>query len=104
MRRLTTVERISAMTREQAIAIAEQYVAAKGLSVGPVCAAWFSDGSEYIECTPSPPSWTVHFAYNGPPWEELPEERREILSVTWDAPTIVSVDDVSGRAELVMLL
>jgi hypothetical protein len=90
---------MAAMTREQAIETAERFTAAEGLSVGPVFEARFSDGSEFIDCTPPSPYWMVYFKYNGPPWEELPEERKGILSHGWNDPTIIIVDDATGRAE-----
>lgn len=93
------------MDREQAIAHAASFVAARGLTVGAVCAAWFSDGSEFADCRVlPPPRWVVHFAYAGPPWEQLPPERRELLSHGWDEPTIVSVDDATGRIGFLVTL
>ena len=80
------------MTREEAVAIAERFVADHGLDVGPLENAIFVDGSQFADPKP-PPSWSVYFKDMTP----ADDERRERRG---DMPAIVIVDDATGRARL----
>jgi len=80
------------MTREDAVAIAERFAADNALEVGPLEAVHFFDGSQYEEPRP-PPHWGVYFKDMTP----ADHERRAMWG---DMPTIVSVDDATGRTKL----
>ncbi len=79
------------MTREEVVAIAERFVAGLDFEVGPVEVVHYFDGSQYS--TPRPPHWGVYF-------KDLTPAGHWRRQAWGDVPTIVMVDDATGRAEL----
>lgn len=80
------------MTRDEAFAIAERFIADHEMVVGPLLDVLYDDGvSRYDE--PVPPKWSVHYADTTPP----DDPRREIWG---DTPTIVIVDESTAQARL----
>ncbi len=82
------------MTREEAVAIAKRYLAAEGVSSGPLRLAHYFTGAEYSE--PQPPSWGVYF-WHDEPVVNPPDSMAETC-------LCVNVDDASGAARLVWWL
>jgi hypothetical protein len=81
------------MTSAEAVAIAERYLAAEGVSHGPMRFTRFRTGTE---CEPEyrpPPHWSVYFWY-GEPLADPPDSIAETC-------LCVTVDDVFGTAQLI---
>jgi len=78
------------MTSDQAVSIAERYLAANGVSCGPLRLAHYFTGAESDE--PQPSAWGVYFWY-GEPIENPPDDMAKTC-------LCVNVDDASGAAEL----
>jgi hypothetical protein len=80
------------MTREEVVTIAERFVVDNAITVGPLEAVHFIDGSQFEDPKPEP-CWGVYFKDMTP----ADDERR----VMWgNMPTIVIVDDATGQAKL----
>jgi hypothetical protein len=84
----------TAMTCEEAIALAERYMAEKGISSGPMRLAHYFTGAEFD--VPQPPSWGVYF-WDSEPVENPSDDMAETC-------LCVTVDDASGAASLVSWL
>jgi hypothetical protein len=84
------------MTSEEAVAIAERYLAAKGVSRGPLRLTHYFIGDEYDPTCRPPPHWSVYFWYDQPVADPPDDMAKTCLCVT--------VDDASGAAQLICWL
>jgi hypothetical protein len=82
------------VTSDEAVAIAERYLAANGISSGPLRLTHFFTGAEYE--VPQPPAWGVYF-WDGEAVENPPDDRAATC-------LCVNVDDSTGVARLVCWL
>lgn len=77
------------MTRDEAIAIAWNYVAANGIAVGSVRTALYFTGEEFgneLEVQPGP-SWAVYFWYGEPPANPIERDMSNNLCIEVDVTT-----------------
>jgi hypothetical protein len=83
------------MTREEAVAIAERYLATHRVVSGPLRLARYCTGAEYGELQKGP-AWAVYFWYDKPV-ENPPDDMAETC-------LCVDVDVTSGKAKLLCWL
>jgi hypothetical protein len=83
------------MTREDAVAIAERYLATHRIAAGPLRLARYFTGAEYGEPRQGS-AWAVYFWYDKPV-ENPPADMAETC-------LCVDVDEASGTAKLVCWL
>jgi hypothetical protein len=82
------------MTGDEAVGIAERYLAASGVPHGPLRLTHYFTGAESDE--PRPPAWGVYFWY-GEPVADPPDDMASTC-------LCVSVDVATGAARLISWL